>query len=153
MREIADIQELATLAGQEIGVGEWIQINQERINQFADATNDHQWIHVDVERCKRESPFGTTIAHGFLTLSLIPGLTRLASCLKRPPRHTLNYGLNRVRFVNPVPEGSRVRARVTVLEVKQEKRGWLVRWQITVELDGPEAKPACVAETLSLYVE
>jgi acyl dehydratase len=152
MREVADIRELATLAGQEIGVGEWIQITQDRINQFADATNDHQWIHVDVERCKRESPFGTTIAHGFLTLSLIPGLTRLASCLRKTPKHTLNYGLNRVRFVNPVPVGSRVRARVTVLDVKEEKRGWLARWQITVEIEG-DAKPACVAETLSLYVE
>ncbi len=151
MREVADIHELANLAGQEIGVGEWLQITQERINQFADATNDHQWIHVDVERCKRESPFGTTIAHGFLTLSLIPGLTRLASCLRKTPKHTLNYGLNRVRFVNPVPVGSRVRARVTVLEVKEDKRGWLARWQITVEMEGND-KPACVAETLSLYV-
>jgi acyl dehydratase len=152
MREVADIQELATLAGQEIAVSEWFQITQERINQFADATNDHQWIHVDVERCQRESPFGTTIAHGFLTLSLIPGLTRLASCLRKTPKHTLNYGLNRVRFVNPVPVGSRVRARVTVLDVKEEKRGWLARWQITIEIEGSD-KPACVAETLSLYVE
>jgi acyl dehydratase len=152
MREVADIQELATLAGQEIGVGEWLQITQDRIKQFADATNDHQWIHVDVERCQRESPFGTTIAHGFLTLSLIPGLTRLASCLRKTPKHTLNYGLNRVRFVNPVPVGSRLRARVMLLDVKEEKRGWLARWQITMEIEGND-KPACVAETLSLYVE
>ncbi|SRR5579871_1301273 len=151
MREVADIQELATLAGQEIGAGEWLEVSQERINQFADATNDHQWIHVDVERCKRESPFGTTIAHGFLTLSLIPGLTRLASCLKKTPKRTLNYGLNRVRFVTPVVAGSRVRARVSLIEVTQEKRGWLARWQITVEIEGQE-KPACVAETLSMYV-
>jgi len=152
MREVADIQELATLAGQEIGIGDWLQITQERINQFADATNDHQWIHVDVERCQRESPFGTTIAHGFLTLSLIPGLTRLTSCLRKVPKHTLNYGLNRVRFVNPVPVESRVRARVMLLDVKEEKRGWLARWQITIEIEGND-KPACVAETLSLYVE
>jgi acyl dehydratase len=107
---------------------------------------------VDIERCKRESPFGTTIAHGFLTLSLIPGLTRLTSCLRKAPKHTLNYGLNRVRFVNPVPVGSRVRARVMLLDVKEEKRGWLARWQITIEIEGND-KPACVAETLSLYVE
>src|SRR5262249_41495023 len=123
MRTIEDVRELATLAGQEIGTGEWLEITQERINRFADATNDHQWIHVDVERCKRESPFETTIAHGFLTLSLIPGLTRLTSCLRKPPKHTLNYGLNKVRFVTPVPVGSRVRARVVILDVTEDKRG------------------------------
>ena len=150
MREIANVQELASLAGQEIGCGEWLAVTQDRINQFADATNDHQWIHVDIERCKRESPFHTTIAHGFLTLSLIPGLTRLTSCLRHPPTHTLNYGLNKVRFVSPVPSGSRVRARVVILDVTEQKGGWLARWQITVEIEGQE-KPACVAETLSLY--
>ena len=150
MRQIADIQELSSLAGQELGVSDWVTVTQEQINQFADATNDHQWIHVDVERCKRESPYHTTIAHGFLTLSLIPGLTRLASCLRQQPKHTLNYGLNKVRFVSPVPAGSRVRARVAILDVTEQKGGWLARWQITVELEGQE-KPACVAETLSLY--
>ena len=150
MREIADVKELATLAGQEIGVGEWLEITQERINLFAEATNDHQWIHVDVERCKRESPFGTTIAHGFLTLSLIPGLSKLTSCLRTPPKHTLNYGLNKVRFVSPVTVGSRVRSRVSVIDVTEQKGGWLARWQITIEIEGKD-KPACTAETLSLY--
>src|SRR5438552_5813726 len=121
MREVEDVRELSTLAGQELGAGEWLQITQDRINQFADATNDHQWIHVDVERCRRESPFGTTIAHGFLTLSLIPGLTKLAACMRHPPKHTLNYGLNKVRFVTPVPVGSRVRGRVTILDVTEDK--------------------------------
>ena len=150
MREIANVQELATLAGQEIGVSDWLVITQERINKFADATDDHQWIHVDVERCKTESPFHTTIAHGFLTLSLIPGLTRLTSLMKQPPSHTLNYGLNKVRFINPVTSGSSVRARVVILDVTEQKGGWLARWQITIEIEGQE-KPACVAETLSLY--
>src|SRR5258708_15099605 len=103
MREIANVQELASLAGQEIGCGEWLEITQDRINQFADATNDHQWIHVNTERAAKEMPGGKTIAHGFLTLSLIPGLTRLTSVMKTSPRHTLNYGLNKVRFVSPVP--------------------------------------------------
>jgi acyl dehydratase len=151
MREIADVHELKTLGGQELGVSEWLDINQKRIDEFADATNDHQWIHVDAERCKTDSPFGTTIAHGFLTLSLIPGLTRLAACMKTPPKHTLNYGLNKVRFVSPVPVNSRIRARVAVIDVTEQKGGWLARWQITIEIDGKD-KPACVAETLSLYV-
>lgn len=151
MREIADVHELRTLSGQELGVSEWFAIDQDRINQFAEATNDHQWIHVDPERCKRELPGGTTIAHGFLTLSLIPGLTKLAACMRNPPRHTLNYGLNKVRFVSPVPVDSRVRARVMILDVTEQKGGWLARWQITIEMEGKE-KPACVAETLSLYV-
>src|SRR5258708_13392106 len=100
-REVADIQELKTLAGQEVAVGDWLAITQERINQFADATNDHQWIHVDVERCKRESPFHTTIAHGFLTLSVIPGLTKLTSCLPKPPKPPFNYGFKQIPFFNP----------------------------------------------------
>src|SRR5258708_15860754 len=115
MREIANVQELASLAGQEIGCGEWLAVTQDRINQFADATNDHQWIHVDVERCKRESPFHTTIAHGFLTLSLIPGLTKLTSCLLKPPKHTLNYELNNVRFLTPAPSESRARPPLSIL--------------------------------------
>ncbi len=151
MREIADVKELSTLAGQEIGAGDWLEITQERIDQFADATNDHQWIHVDAARAAKEMPHGKTIAHGFLTLSLIPGLTRLTSVMKTPPRHTLNYGLNKVRFVSPVAVGSWVRARVAVIDVTEQKNGWLARWQITVEIEGQE-KPACVAETLSLYV-
>ena len=142
--------ELNAAVGTPLGTSDWVEIDQARIDLFADATGDHQWIHVDPERAK-DGPFGTTIAHGFLTLSLIPGLTKLTACLRKPPKHTLNYGLNKVRFVSPVPVGSRVRGRVTILDVTEDKRGWLARWQITVEMEGSE-KPACVAETLSLYV-
>src|SRR5262249_44828830 len=116
-RELADIQELKSLTGQEVAVGDWLEITQERINQFADATGDHQWIHVDPERCKRESPFGATIAHGYLTLSLIPYLSQKSFAIRQPFRMGINYGSNRVRFANPVPAGSRIRNPMTVLEV------------------------------------
>jgi acyl dehydratase len=147
-REVEDIRELQSLLGQEVAVGDWLEITQERIDRFADATNDHQWIHVDVERCKRESPFGTTIAHGYLTLSLVPYLTQQSFAIRRPLGITINYGSNRVRFTNPVPAGARIRTRMTLLEVSDVPDGWQVRWQVTVEIEGKE-KPACVAETLS----
>jgi acyl dehydratase len=147
-REVADIQELQSLVGQEVAIGDWLEITQERIDQFADATSDHQWIHVDVERCKRESPFGTTIAHGYLTLSLVPHLTQQSFAIRQPLGMTINYGSNKVRFTNPVPAGSRIRTRMKALEVNDVPDGWQVRWQVTVEIEGKE-KPACVAETLS----
>ena len=108
-----DLTDLGSLVGQEIGTSDWIVITQDRIDAFADATDDHQWIHVDSERASAETPFGTTIAHGFLTLSLIGALMRDAVTVDGP-RMTLNYGLNRVRFVSPVPSGSRIRARVVL---------------------------------------
>ena len=147
-REVADIQELKSLVGQEVAVGDWLQITQERINQFAEATSDHQWIHEDVERCKRESPFGTTIAHGYLTLSLIPLLSQRSFAIKQPLRMAINYGSNKVRFTSPVPAGSHVRNRMTLLEVSDVAGGWQVRWQVTVEIAGKD-KPACVAEVIS----
>jgi acyl dehydratase len=147
-REVADIQELKSLVGQEVAVGDWLQITQERINQFAEATIDHQWIHEDVERCKRESPFGTTIAHGYLTLSLIPHLSHSSFTIKQPLRMAINYGSNKVRFTNPVPAGSHVRNRMKLLEVTDIAGGWQVRWQVTVEIAGQD-KPACVAEVIS----
>src|SRR5207247_6342497 len=116
-REVQDIQELKSLVGQEVAVGDWLEITQERINQFADATSDHQWIHVDPERCKRESPFGTTIAHGYLTLSLIPFLNQRSLTIRQPFRMGIIYGSNKVRFTSPVPVGSRIRNRIAVLEV------------------------------------
>jgi acyl dehydratase len=151
-REVVDIQELKSLVGQEVAVGDWLEITQERINQFAEATNDHQWIHEDVERCKRESPFGTTIAHGYLTLSLIPHLSQSSFEIKQPLRMGINYGSNKVRFTSPVPAGSRVRNRMTLLEVSDVPGGWQVRWQVTVEIEGKD-KPACVAEIISRLYE
>jgi acyl dehydratase len=151
-REVADIQELKSLVGQEVAVGDWLEITQERINQFAEATSDHQWIHEDVERCKRESPFGTTIAHGYLTLSLIPHLSQSSFAIKQPLRMAINYGSNKVRFTSPVPAGSHVRNRMKLLEVSDVSGGWQVRWQVTVEIEGKD-KPACVAEVISRLYE
>lgn len=126
---------------------DWVQVTQERINAFADATGDHNWIHVDVERAKKESPFRTTIAHGFFTLSLVAGF--LVEWLDiKDRRGGLNYGLNRVRFITPVPVGSRVRGRATLGNYEDIDRGAQLTWRFTVEVEGKE-KPACVAEALS----
>jgi acyl dehydratase len=151
-REVADIQELKSLEGQEIAVGDWLEITQERIDRFADATSDHQWIHVDVERCKRESPFGTTIAHGYLTLSLIPYLNQESFAIRQKFRMSINYGSNKVRFTSPVPSGSRIRNRTALVELSEVPGGWQARWQVTVEIEGKD-KPACVAEVISRMYE
>ena len=147
MREIATLAELKALVGQEVAVSDWVEINQERVNQFAEATGDHQWIHLDVERCKRESPFGGPIAHGFLTLSLLPMLMQ-NSVRMTDVRMGVNYGLNKVRFPAPVPVGSKVRSRTTVLSVEDIEGGAQVTWQVTIEREGGE-KPVCVAESIS----
>lgn len=152
-REIAGIEELQSLVGEEVAVSDWLEVTQERINRFADATGDHQWIHVDVERCRRESPFGAAIAHGFLTLSLISKLTYDSIALREAFPITINYGLNKVRFISPVPTGSRIRSRHRLLEVTPVPGGWHCRWQVTIEVEGSQ-KPACVAETLTrLYTQ
>lgn len=147
---ISSIGELKSLEGREVALSDWLTITQERINAFADATDDHQWIHVDVERCGRESPFGSTIAHGFLTLSLLPKFTYETLDLRQNFAMTINYGCNRVRFVSPVRCGSSVRARFLLLELSEVKGGYQARWQVTVEIEGQE-KPACVAETITRY--
>jgi len=147
MREIATLAELKALVGQEVAVSDWVHITQERVNQFAEATGDHQWIHLDVERCKRESPFGGPIAHGFLTLSLLPMLMQ-NSVRMTDVRMGVNYGLNKVRFPAPVPVGSRVRSRTTVLSVEDIEGGAQVTWQVTIEREGGD-KPVCVAESIS----
>jgi acyl dehydratase len=147
MREIATLAELKTLVGQEVAVSDWVEISQERVNQFAEATGDHQWIHLDVERCKRESPFGGPIAHGFLTLSLLPMLMQ-NSVRMTDVRMGVNYGLNKVRFPAPVPVGSKVRSRTTVLSVEDIEGGAQVTWQVTIEREGGD-KPVCVAESIS----
>lgn len=147
MREIASLAELKALVGQEIAVSDWVEISQERVNQFAEATGDHQWIHLDVERCKRESPFGGPIAHGYLTLSLLPMLMQ-NSVHMSDVRMGVNYGLNKVRFPSPVPVGSKVRSRTKVLSVEDIEGGAQVTWLVTVEREGGD-KPVCVAESIS----
>jgi len=144
-----DVTTLRDRIGQEIAVSDWLEITQERINQFADATGDHQWIHVDAARAAAESPFKATIAHGFLTLSLLSTLVRDAMTFS-DLRMAINYGLNRVRFVSPVPSGSRIRARLTVGAFEEVSGGLQVAWQVTVEREGGD-KPACVAEWLVRY--
>jgi acyl dehydratase len=130
-----------------VAVSDWVQITQDRINQFADATGDHQWIHVDVERAKT-GPFGTPIAHGFLTLSLIPGFFD-ASLVVTQVRMGVNYGLNKVRFVSPVPVNSRLRARIALLKAEPiDNNGLQTTWTVTIEREGVD-KPVCVAESLA----
>jgi len=149
-RIISGIEELKTLAGEEIGVSDWFEVTQARINAFADATEDHQWIHIDAERAKTASPFGTTIAHGFLTLSLLPELWfELAG--DGGYRLTVNYGVNRVRFPAPVPVGSRVRATFRVEEVVEVDGGKHARIAATIEREG-ETKPVCVAELVFRFL-
>ncbi|MFM2051842.1 MAG: hypothetical protein RL682_2333 [Pseudomonadota bacterium] len=147
MKTFETLAELAAQAGQEVAVSDWVQITQDRINQFADATGDHQWIHVDVERAKT-GPFGAPIAHGFLTLSLIPGFFD-ASLVVTQVRMGVNYGLNKVRFVSPVPVNSRLRARIVLLKAEPiDNNGLQTTWTVTIEREGVD-KPVCVAESLA----
>lgn len=142
--------ELKDHIGEEIGTSDWFPIEQERIDAFADATEDHQFIHVDPEAAK-QTPFGTTIAHGYLTLSLLPHLTGQALLVPEGTMMALNYGSDKVRFLQPVKVGSRVRARVTLADVTEKGPGQvLLKTAVTVEIEG-EDKPAMVAETLSLF--
>ena len=146
-RTFQTLAELATHVGQEIAVSDWLTISQEQVNLFADATGDHQWIHVDVERAKA-GPFGGPIAHGFLTVSLLPKLLE-SSIEVRESRMGVNYGLNKVRFTAPVPVGSRLRARTTLLEAKPiDNDGWQMTWNVMIEREGSD-KPVCVAESIS----
>jgi acyl dehydratase len=149
MRSFESLAELPALVGQEVAVTDWITITQQQINLFAEATGDHQWIHVDEERAKA-GPFGATIAHGFLTLSLIPRFFEAALDI-RNTRMGVNYGLNRVRFTGPVPVNSRLRARLTLLEcLPVEGNGYQMTWQVTMEREGVD-KPVCIAESISRH--
>jgi acyl dehydratase len=148
---VVALAQLAALVGQEVGTSDWFVMTQERIDAFADATGDHQWIHVDAERASAETPFGTTIAHGFLTLSLLSALMRDTITIDGP-RMTLNYGLNRVRFVSPVPAGSRIRAHVALGRVDDIGGSVQVTWNVTIERDGGE-KPCVVAEWIVRYYD
>jgi acyl dehydratase len=141
------IEELKHLVGKEVAVTDWLAVTQERIRGFADATEDHQWIHVDRERAGRESPYGTTVAHGFLSLSLLPYLLGQAIEIQGT-RLGINYGLNRVRFTGPVPAGSCVRARFRLDAVEDIPKGVQTTWNVTLERKG-EAKPVLVAEWIT----
>jgi acyl dehydratase len=145
-RIVSTLDSLKELVGQEMAVTDWFTVTQERIQQFADATLDHQWIHVDVERAKRESPFGAPIAHGFLTLSLLPHFMHEAMTIRETLRMGVNYGLNRVRFVSPVRSGMKVRARFTLQSIKDvQPNGVEAVYEATIEGETGE-KPCCVAE-------
>jgi acyl dehydratase len=146
MKIFETIAEMAELVGQEIGVSEWITVTQERIQLFADATHDHQWIHLDVERAKA-GPFGTTIAHGFLTLSLLPEMAASAFGV-RETRMGVNYGLNKVRFPAPVPSGSRIRGRFKLIGYEPLDGGAQITTQVTMEREGSD-KPVCIAESIA----
>ena len=147
---IEGIEELKKLVGIEVGVSDFIEITQSRINDFADATEDHQWIHVDAERAKKESPFGTTIAHGFLTLSLLPHLAAQAFTVRGNFKMGINYGLNRLRFISPVAAGSRQRARFTLQAFEEIQGGVQITFSVLVEAEGAQ-KPSLAAEWLVRY--
>ena len=143
--KIASTDALKESVGREIAVSDWIEVKQERIATFADATADNQWIHLDAERAKKDSPYGATIAHGFLTLSLLSFLMQNAIQFERSGRHAINYGLNRVRFPSAVRTGSRIRGRFALAGFKDLGEAVELVLSVTVECEGSE-KPACVAE-------
>jgi acyl dehydratase len=146
MREIASLASLKELVGQDVATSDWVDISQQRVNQFAEATGDRQWIHIDVERSRQESPYGGTIAHGFLTLSLLPMLLE-SSIHIADAGIAINYGVNKVRFPAPVRTGSRVRAHMKLLAVEEWPDCTQIVWQVTMECEGGD-KPACVAESI-----
>ncbi len=140
--------DLAKHIGEEMGVSEWVKIDQDRVNKFAEATGDHQWIHVDVERAKRELPTKGTIAHGYLTLALIPMLGSQIMSISGVSRG-INYGSNKVRFTNMVATGARVRARQKLVSAEPKSGGMQLTNEMTIEIEGQD-RPACIAETISL---
>lgn len=146
---INNLADLQTRIGEELAVSDWLEITQHRIAQFAEATGDHQWIHVDVARAARESPFGGTIAHGYLTLSLLVKLAQ-ESIVIGDIRMGVNYGLNRVRFTAPVRAGDSIRARFVLIAYEAIEGGAQLTWKATVEIQGNE-KPACIAEMISRW--
>jgi len=149
LQTISSIEDAKALEGVEVGVSEWIVIDQHRIDQFAEATGDHQWIHVDIERAAAEMPDGKTIAHGYLTLALIPALTESFVEVRNLAR-AINFGLNKARFYAPVPVGAKIRARATVLQARRRSGALMLTSEVRLEVEG-ERKPACVAETLGMY--
>ena len=147
MKTFQTLKELQALVGQEVAVSDWLTITQEQVNQFAQATGDHQWIHVDEDKAKA-GPFGGTIAHGFLTLSLLPKFFE-SSLHVSESRMGVNYGLNKVRFIAPVPVGSRLRGRMKLQQCDPiDNNGMQMTWEVTVEREG-SSKPVCVAESIA----
>jgi acyl dehydratase len=151
MLEIERPADLSAYVGKEIGVSRWITVDQKMIDTFAEATGDHQWIHVDVERARREMPGGRTIAHGYLTLSLVPQLSHEIYTVRKRSRG-LNYGSNRVRFTGPVPAGARIRLRQKIKSVEPVEGGVRVTSESTVEVEGAD-RPALIAETIGLLFD
>ena len=150
MPEKLPLEKFKLLVGKDNGTTDWILIDQAKINSFADVTGDHQWIHVDIEKAK-QGPFGTTIAHGFLTLSLIPVFSYAGKYAIQGAKMSINYGLNKVRFINPVPVGSRVRSKMVITAIEEKKPGQiLVTNTHTIEIEG-QGKPACIAEALGMF--
>ena len=150
MIEVLPLDKITEKVGQELGVTDWMQVDQERINQFAECTGDHQWIHVDEEKAKA-GPFGTTIAHGYLTISLIPQFSGNIGVVPEGTMMAINYGANKVRLLNPVTVGSKIRDRISLGEVTEKSGGRiLVSNTHTIEIDGQE-KPALVAEMLTMF--
>jgi acyl dehydratase len=150
MRIFDGFDEIQSAVGTEVGVSDWIEVTQDRIGRFAEATCDEQWIHVDQERAKRELPGGTTIAHGLLSLALTPMFVRSVMGLKGL-KNTLNYGADRIRYLAPVPAGSRLRGRVSVAEAEQvPPNGLRVNYRVVIEIEGGQ-RPACVAELIALH--
>jgi len=144
---IKSLDELKRWVGKEVAASDWLQIDQDRIDRFADATGDHQWIHVDPARAKLESPFGSTIAHGYLTLSLLPHMM-METLAVEGGRMSINYGLNRVRFAAPVRCNDRIRTRFTLAALEEIAGGIQLTWHALIEIEG-QHKPACVAEMIA----
>src|SRR6516162_4007007 len=152
MRVFKDFHEIKAAVGAEVGVSDWVEMTHARIDRFAEATGDDQWIHVDVERAKRELPGQSTIAHGFLTVSLIPEFVRSVMGLQGI-KNTLNYGANRIRYLAPVPAGSRLRGRISIKAADDAPpNGLRVTYDITIEIEGGE-RPACVAEMIAVHYQ
>ncbi|MCG7503437.1 MaoC family dehydratase [Mesorhizobium retamae] len=146
-------EELRSMTGQELGVSDWVEVDQARIDQFAECTEDRQWIHTNPERAKKESPFRTTIAHGYLSLSLIGGLSQQMNVVPENTQAVFNYGLDKVRFLAPVRVGTRVRLRASLISVEDKAPGqYLMKFANTIEIEGEE-KPALMAETLAMFYE
>ena len=149
LKVVRSIEDAKALQGEEVGLSDWIVIDQHRIDQFAEATADYQWIHVDTERAAKEMPDGKTIAHGYLTLALIPALTGNFVEVVNLER-AINFGLNKVRFYAPVPVGAKLRGRATVLQARRRAGALLLTSEVRIEVEGMR-KPACVAETLGMF--
>lgn len=148
--EVLPLEKIKERIGSEIGVSDWLEIDQKRINDFADCTDDHQWIHVD-EQAAASGPFGKTIAHGYLTVSLLPHFSSGISLVPEGTMMAINYGMNKLRFINPVPVGSKIRDKIVLTNIEEKAGGKvLVTTTHTIEIEGEE-KPACIAETLTMF--